>query len=94
MGEALRRSRLGLGPKTVNIDGDSLPDRICPCGNAFFTDALRLKEISGLLSPSGHPETMMLKVGFICVACGQLLPLRPEEPKKGSEIVLTGVEGN
>lgn len=80
MGESMRRKLMGLPPRQVNINANELKDRVCPCGGMFFTDALSLKELPAMVSPSGKVETAMFKVGFICVACGKLLSLMPEEP--------------
>ena len=86
MGESARRNLLGLPPRGNNnmqmkIDGDSLKDRVCDCGGKVFTTALTLKELPALQSPSGQMETVMAQVGFVCVTCGLVIPLRPEEPK-------------
>jgi len=72
----------------INVNPDQLKDRICECGGTYFTDGLRLKEIPALYSPSGKPETMMMKIGFICVGCGKLMSLRPEEEKP--KLILAG----
>lgn len=90
MGEAARRNLLGLQPKQMQIDGDKLADRICSCGGKIFTDAMGLKELPPLLSPSGKYETVTIKVGFFCVGCGKLMSLRPEEPKEEPTIKLVG----
>jgi hypothetical protein len=90
MGEAMRRNLLGLPPRQVNINADQLKDRMCSCGGMFFTDALSLKEVPAMVSPSGKPETAMFKVGFVCVKCGKVMSLRPEEPKEEPKIELVG----
>ena len=87
MGEAMRRNALGLPPSgpqqmTMNVPLDQLNDRICPCGERVFVKALTLKELPALQSPSGMPETAMSQIGFACVTCGLVIPLRPEEPKE------------
>jgi len=89
MGEARRRRDMGMGPKKINVDAESLQDRVCECGGKYFTDAMRLKEIPMVIT-GGRPETMMIKLGFICVKCGKLMSLRPEtQQQEGSKILLT-----
>ena len=68
-----------VGPQ---INPADLKDRVCSCGGRIFADALSLKELPALLSPSGLTETMMYKIGFVCVKCGLMMPLRPAAPKK------------
>ncbi|HQL01057.1 MAG TPA: hypothetical protein PK090_09795 [Smithellaceae bacterium] len=87
MGEAMRRNALGLPPRgqqnmTMNVPLNQLKDRICPCGEKVFVKAFTLKELPALQSPSGIPETAMSQIGFACVTCGLVIPLRPEEPKE------------
>lgn len=87
MGEAIRRNALGLKPRgqqqmTMNVPLDQLNDRICPCGERVFVAAMTLKELPAMCSPSGKMETAMSQVGFACVTCGLVIPLRPEEPKE------------
>jgi len=65
-------------------------DRICACGGKFFGEALALKEVSPLYSKSGKYETMILKIGFVCLGCGKFMSLRPKDPEETkSEVVLT-----
>jgi hypothetical protein len=94
MGEAARRNALGLPPRgnnmQIQIDGDSLKDRVCDCGGKVFTNAFSLKELPALQSPSGQMETVMAQVGFVCVTCGLVIPLRPEKPKV--ELVAGGID--
>ena len=83
MGEARRRMELGMGPKHVNVDVNTLKDRVCEkCGGMFFANALRLKEVPAVYSGSGKPETLMINSGFVCVACGTGKSLIPEEAQK------------
>lgn len=95
MGEAVRRNLLGLPPRgnmkpmQLQIDGDKLKDRICECGGKVFTNALTLKELPAIQSPSGQPETAMAQVGFVCVGCGKVMSVRPE-PKEESKLVIVG----
>lgn len=88
MGEAMRRKLMGGQQNHININADELKDRVCPCGGMFFTDALSLKELPAMMSPSGKVETAMFKIGFICVACGKLMSLRPEEPKEAKQTII------
>ena len=77
---------MGLGPKTMNVDVNDLKDRVCiGCGSNLFADALRLKEIPAVYSPSGKPESLVVKVGFVCVGCGRIKSLRPGEEKEEGE---------
>jgi len=75
----------------INIPMEQLKDRACSCGGTIFISAVALKELPALYSPSGHIETAIAQVGFVCCQCGQLISLRPEEPKEGkSKITLVG----
>lgn len=96
MGESARRNLLGLPPKNMKmqIDGDSLKDRVCDCGGLVFTNAFSLKELPALQSPSGQIETVMAQVGFVCVTCGLVIPLRPEEPKIDTPMLVLPRGGN
>ncbi len=67
---------------TMNVPLDQLKDRICHCGERVFVKAFTLKELPALQSPSGIPETAMSQIGFACVTCGLVIPLRPEETKE------------
>lgn len=43
-----------------------------------------------LNSKSGKYETMILKIGFVCLGCGKFMSLRPKDPEETkSEVVLT-----
>jgi hypothetical protein len=94
MGEARRRNQLGL-PLRINIEWEKLEDRVCPkCGGKYFRqDVLVLKTIPKLLSKTGMLETAMQPAGFICIACGTVIPVRPketEEPREAEKnIILT-----
>jgi hypothetical protein len=87
MGEANRRNRLGRQTQ-VNVDASTLEDRVCKCGGMVFSHALSLKVMTPLISPSGQYETAMAPLGFVCVACGTVVSLRPEIPKEESMIKL------
>jgi len=71
----------------VNIPIGQLKQRTCPCGGIVFVQAVSLKEVPPVYSPSGNPETMIQPLGFICSQCGNLLSLRPEEPEEGNRII-------
>jgi hypothetical protein len=89
MGEAKRRQDMGFIPRNINVKAEDLQDRVCECRGKIFTDAIRLKEIPMVVT-GGRAETMMIKIGFICVKCGKLMSLRPEAPKQEeSKILLT-----
>jgi hypothetical protein len=90
MGEARRRALRGLQPRQVKaqVPIEELKDRVCECSCKAFTQVYGLKEIPSLYSPSGKMETMMLHVGFVCIACGKLMSLTA-----GQELPGTGVEG-
>ena len=88
MGEANRRNQMGRQTQ-MNVDASTLKDRVCgKCGGFVFTHALSLKEMTPLVSPSGQYETAMAPVGFACIACGELMTLRPEPPKEEPMIKL------
>ena len=71
-----------MGQQTINIDANTLKDRTCTCGGFIFSNAVTLKELPPLLSPSGQIETLIAQVGFVCILCGKTLSLRPEEHKE------------
>ena len=79
-----------MSQQTINIDANTLKDRTCVCGGFIFSNAVTLKELPPLLSPSGQIETLIAQVGFVCVLCGKTMSLRPEEPKKPKLVVVGG----
>ena len=68
--------------KQINVDINTLKDRVCECKGSLFSPVLALKELPPILSSSGAYETTMVQVGFACISCGKILSLRPEIPKK------------
>ncbi len=77
----------------INVPIEYLRDRLCKCGGKVFLQAMILKEIPALYSPSGKIETMMVQVGFKCEICGELMSLRPEDKTaEGPKLILA--EGN
>ena len=51
----------------------------CPCGGMLFENALLLKKIPALISPSGQEEMYPMEI-LICKLCGKV----PEELNAGS----------
>ena len=66
-----------------------LKDRFCECGCKAFTQLYGLKELPLLMSSTGHPETMQLHIGFVCLGCGKPMSMRPGEPAPGDAIDIT-----
>ena len=52
------------------------PNIVCKCGNKVFIQAVVLKKISALISPSGKEEIVEIPV-YVCSKCGEV----PEEYK-------------
>ena len=77
------------GQIKMNVNMNDLKDRICECGCKAFTKLFGLKELPILMSHTGHAETMMLHVGFICVACGKPMSMQPGDPAPGDPIDIT-----
>ena len=71
----------------MKIPLDQLKDRVCKCGGFIFVTALALKEVPTVYSPSGKPETAMQQVGFMCINCGEVLTVAPEEPKEDKSLL-------
>jgi len=80
-----------MAQMNVNVPLEQLKDRACSCGGKVFISAVALKELPALYSPSGHIETAIAQVGFVCCGCGQLMSLRPGKPKEDMpKITLVG----
>lgn len=75
-----------MDQKTIkmNIPLSELNLRKCKCGGSIFIHALSLRIVPALYSPSGKPETIVLPIGFTCVACGEILSLVEGEDVLGS----------
>ena len=86
MAEIIKKDR----QVTMNIPLNQLKDRVCPCGGKLFTKTFTLKEVPGVYSPSGVPETAMYHDGFACVTCGYVITLRPENHKEKPKIEVIG----
>lgn len=53
------------------------PNAVCPhCGSKIFHEAVVLKKVSAILSPTGKEELMPIPV-FVCDKCGEI----PDEYK-------------
>jgi len=57
---------------------EQLKPRVCECGNAAFIEFKDCRELPQFYSPSGKMETMSKPTGYLCVACGKPMSLRPE----------------
>ena len=56
----------------MNIDFEQITPVVCDeCGHDVFTQALKMRKISALLSPTGQ-ETMIPVQAFACVKCGHI----------------------
>jgi len=58
------------GPAALTIPITELKERVCKCGSEIFVQALRLREVPAIYSPSGKPSTMRIEVGYLCAHCG------------------------
>jgi len=75
---------------TMNIPMQQLKDRVCKCGGFIFVSALALKEVPPIYSTSGQYETAMQQVGFMCIQCGNVLPIQPETEKVEEKKIICG----
>ena len=56
----------------MNIDFEQTTPVVCDeCGHDIFTQALKMRKISALLSPTGQ-ETMIPMQVFTCAKCGHI----------------------
>ena len=56
----------------LNIDFEQTTPVVCDeCGHDIFTQALKMRKISALLSPTGQ-ETMIPMQVFICSKCNHI----------------------
>jgi len=53
-----------------NIDPTELPSITCGCGSDTFMEALKLKKVSALVSPSGEESIAPIQT-FVCTQCGK-----------------------
>lgn len=58
------------GASQPDVDPSDLPDITCDCGSKTFTEALRLKKMSALVSPSGEEGIAPVQT-FVCTQCGK-----------------------
>lgn len=75
---------------TMKIPMQQLKDRVCKCGGFTFVSALALKEVPPVYSPSRQLETAMQQVGFMCIQCGNVLPIQPEVAKEEESKIICG----
>ena len=56
----------------MNIDFEQTTPVVCDeCGHDVFTQVLKMRKVSALLSPTGQ-ETMIPIQAFACVKCGHI----------------------
>ena len=56
----------------MNIDFEQTIPVVCDeCGHDVFTQVLKMRKVSALLSPTGQ-ETMIPIQAFACVKCGHI----------------------
>lgn len=56
--------------QTVNVDISQADDIMCEkCECPYFTDVIRIKKLSMLLSPTGREEIINLQT-LVCAGCG------------------------
>ena len=61
-------------PGLPNIDFSQTTAEVCDkCGNDTFTQVLKMRKLSSLLSPTGQ-ETMIPIQTFACTKCGYINP--------------------
>ena len=61
-------------PGLPNIDFSQTTAEVCDkCGNDTFTQVLKMRKLSALLSPTGQ-ETMIPIKTFACAKCGHINP--------------------
>tara|TARA_B100000401_G_C52094905_1_gene388362 strand:+ start:206 stop:433 length:228 start_codon:yes stop_codon:yes gene_type:complete len=67
----MNREQKGLN---MNIDFSQTTEVCCDeCGHDIFTEVLKLRKLSALLSPTGQ-ETMIPIKTFACAKCGHINP--------------------
>jgi uncharacterized Zn finger protein len=76
----------GQQQQQIRINVNDLTDIVCDeCGNRFFRQAVLIKRLSPLVSPSGEEKLVPMPI-FRCDDCGhvndQFLP--PDEQKEDS----------
>ena len=58
----------------MNIDFSQTTAEVCEhCGNDTFSEVLKVRKLSALLSPTGE-ETMIPIKTFACTKCGHINP--------------------
>ena len=77
-----------IGAAVMNADNIK-----CECGSTTFLQAVELKKLSALISPSGQNELVPMPA-FICSSCGKVLDLskindNKSETKKEKKSPLT-----
>jgi hypothetical protein len=74
----------------VSVDISQATDVLCvQCGRPHFMDALRMKRLSAILSPTGKEEMIKMET-LLCMSCGweMGMPLPPQgtEDEQGKEV--------
>ena len=58
------------GAPKIKIDINDLPIHICPkCSHSAFSNAIEIRVLSSIISPSGRTETIKVPV-VVCSMCG------------------------
>lgn len=77
-----------MNDQTLNVDITKADDVTCnKCGNYTFQQAVLMKKLSALLSPTGQEAMVPIPI-FSCNACGYINPeflpaaMRQEEPAR------------
>lgn len=68
--------------QTIRINPSDLQEVTCEeCGSDLFREAVQIKKISALLSPTGK-ETFMPVPTFACVKCNHINVAFRQEPQR------------
>lgn len=58
----------------INVDLSKAEDVVCECGCGYFMEAMRVKKLSMLLSPTGREEIVPIQT-LVCLECGKEISL-------------------
>jgi hypothetical protein len=76
MGEAARRTALGMAPRQIQITPEMMQHakfKQCECGGKYFIPAVSVFTISELVSPIGRELTGQ-QPALLCAECMKPLP--------------------
>jgi hypothetical protein len=58
-----------MQPKNINVNVNDCTDIVCPeCGCQYWTQAVMVKKLPSLLSPTGKEEIIPMPI-YLCQSC-------------------------